>query len=77
MSQINSEIIGVIEVELDSREFHHWMDDDASAIPGDAFNMRSGTVVTTSHVAVADVARLSDDLRVELARMLHRLRIVR
>ena len=73
MSQMNTEVVGVIEMELDAERFRVWLDDDVPASSSETPHVRQNSVSVTADVVIADVTQLSDDLHVELVRVLHRL----
>jgi hypothetical protein len=75
MSQLNSQVVGVIDIELGDERLRAWMDEDAHATSVSP-PVRSVYAVTTSTVA-ADVAQLSDELRSELRRLLSSMRDAR
>ena len=75
MSPMVSEVIGVIEMELDNDRFRSWIEDDgATAVSA---RLESHAPLMPSPLVYADVHRLSDDLRQELVRILHPFRGVR
>jgi hypothetical protein len=71
-------VIGVLEMSLDAEEFRSWLDgawfecehseSEAAKLP-----RRYEPLPASSDVIVADVGQLTNDLRDELSRMLHRL----